>query len=125
MDGGDLAGILAVGAPFITAVLIVGFVQAGKTVRYYLDWRMKMAERQTVGSPSVLGAIQELRAEIAALRKHEADAVLSFDTTLQTMEARLKHLEGRALGEGTAERLSPAVAAPTREDTTRLVARSG
>src|SRR5437899_3096185 len=89
-------------APFVMILGIVGFVQTAKTVRYYLDWRLRMAERQSgSGDP----AVQALRAEIAALKQHESDAVLSFDSTLQTLDARLKHLERRSLGEGAAERV--------------------
>jgi hypothetical protein len=81
---------------------IVGFVQIRKTICYYLDWRLRMAERLSgIGDCSLLPAIQELRAEIAALKGPETDAVLSFDSTLQTMNTRLQHLERRALEEGS------------------------
>jgi hypothetical protein len=91
-------------ASFAMVVGIVGLVQAGKTVRHYLDWRLRMVDRQSgVGDGSVLRAIQELRAEIAALKQHESEAVLSFDSTLQTMNARLQHLERRALAGGNEE----------------------
>lgn len=84
----------------------VGFVQIGSTIRHHLDWRLRMAERQSgAAETGVLPAIQELRAEIAALRRHESDAVLSFDSTLQTLEARLAHLERRSLGEAGGERV--------------------
>src|SRR5437773_2540469 len=86
-------------------IAIVGFKQAGQTIRHYLDWRMRMAERQFgSGDRNLPQVIQELRAEIAALKQHEAEAVLSFDSTLQTLDARVKHLERRALSEGTAGR---------------------
>jgi hypothetical protein len=92
-------------APFAMILGIVGFVQTARTVRYYLDWRLQMAERQSgPGDRSVLAAVQELRAEIAALKRHESDAVLSFDSTLQTLDARLKHLERRSLAQDPAER---------------------
>jgi hypothetical protein len=98
-------------------VAIVACKQVANTVRYYLDWRMRMLEGQGGGDRSVLGAIQELRAEIAALKKHETDAVLSFDSTLQTLDARMKHLERQALGEGAGERipLSAGAARPAAE----------
>ena len=71
-------------------IAIVGIVQAGRTIRYYLDWRMRLAERQLGGKdPSLVKAIQELQAEIAALRHHEAEAVLSFDLTLHALDARM------------------------------------
>jgi hypothetical protein len=83
---------------------IVGVLQAGRTIRHYMDWRTRMAERQFGGrDDGLLRAIEELRAEVAALRRHESDAVLSFDSTLQTLDTRLQHLERRALSERTAE----------------------
>ena len=92
-------------------VAIVACKQVANTVRYYLDWRMHMLDRQGGGDRSVLGAIQELRAEIAALKQHETEAVLSFDSTLQTLDARVKHLERQSLGEGTGERIPLAAGA--------------
>jgi hypothetical protein len=86
-------------AAFTMIVAWVGFVQIGSTIRHYLDWRLRMAERQVGSSEAgVLPAIQELRAEIAALKRNESDAVLSFDSTLQRLESRLAHLERRSLG---------------------------
>jgi hypothetical protein len=94
-------------ASFAMVVGIVGFVQAARTIRYYLDWRLRMAERQSgLGDRSLIGAIQELRAEIAALKRHESDAVLTFDSTLQNLDARLMHLERRSLDDGSTERVS-------------------
>jgi hypothetical protein len=107
-------------ASFVMVLGIVGFVQAAKTVRYYLDWRLRMAERQSgIGDRSVLAAVQELRAEIAALKRHESDAVLSFDSTLQTLDSRLKHVERRSLAEGSAEQVSLTAAAGAAEETVR------
>jgi hypothetical protein len=109
-------------ASFAMVVAIVGIVQMGKSIRYYLDWRMRMADRQ-IGARdgNVVQAINELRTEVAALRQHESEAVLSFDSTLQTLEARLKHLENRALSEGPASHASIGVAAgPGREETLPL-----
>ena len=92
-------------ASFAMVLGIVGFVQTAKTVRYYLEWRLRMAERQSgLGDRTLLAAIQEVQAEIAALKRHESDAVLTFDSTLQNLDARLKHLERRSLAEGSAER---------------------
>ena len=88
-------------AGIVMIIAIVTSTQIGKTVRYYLDYRMRMAERQPgIGDQNVLRAIQELRAEIAALKQHETEAVLSFDSTLQTLDARVKHLEQFTLGSG-------------------------
>jgi hypothetical protein len=95
----------------------VGFVQIGSTIRHYLDWRLRMAERQSgAAEAGVLPAIQELRAEIAALRRHESDAVLSFDSTLQTLEARLAHLERRSLNAPHEERAPLAAGSRTAEE---------
>src|SRR5260370_945278 len=80
---------------------IVACKQVARTIHYYLDWRMRMLDRQGgVGDRSALGAIQELRAEIAALKQHETEAVLSFDSTQQNLDARMRHLERSALGDG-------------------------
>lgn len=105
---------------FAMIVAWVGFVQIGSTIRHYLDWRLRMAERQVGGGEGgVLRAIQELRAEIAALKREESEAVLSFDSTLQTMDARLKNLERRSLGGGSGERVpvTPSAGEPAQEVT--------
>jgi hypothetical protein len=107
---------------FAMVVAIVGIVQAGRTVRYYLDWRMRMVDRQLgLRDRTVLQAVEELRAEIAGLRRQEAEAVLSFDSTLQTMDMRLKHLERRAVGDGSQERaLLGAESTPAGRETDRV-----
>jgi hypothetical protein len=107
-------------APFAMVLGIVGFVQAARTVRYYLEWRLRMSERPSgLGDRSLLTAIQELRAEIAALKRHESDAVLTFDSTLQNLDARLKHLERRSLAEGNAEPVSLTAAQGATEEMAR------
>src|SRR5438477_12059811 len=111
-------------AGIVMVIAIVTSAQIGKTVRYYLDWRLRMAERQSgITDGTVLQAIQGLRAEIAALKQHEAEAVLSFDSTLQTLDARVKHLERRALGEGAVERAPVAASLPI-EEPARMAIRS-
>ena len=105
-------------------VAIVALKQMANTVRYYLDWRMNMLDRQGGGDRSVLGAIQELRAEIAALKQHETEAVLSFDSTLQTLDARVKHLERQSLSEGAGERI-PLTAGAARPPAEARVEASG
>jgi hypothetical protein len=96
---------------------IVAVVQVRKIICHYLDWRLRMAERQSgAAEAGVLPAIQELRAEIAALRRHESDAVLSFDSTLQTLEARLAHLERRSLNAPHEERAPLAAGSRTAEE---------
>src|SRR5438270_123879 len=101
---------------FAMVLGIVGFDTLGKTIRHYLDWRLRMAERQSgITDGTVLQAIQGLRAEIAALKQHEAEAVLSFDSTLQTLDARVKHLERQALTAGAAPRPPVSAAVPSEE----------
>jgi hypothetical protein len=113
-------------AGMMTAVAIVGFGTAAKTVRYYLDWRMRMTERELGGrDQSLAQMIAQLRAEIAALKQHEAEAILSFDSTLQTLDARLKHLEQTALGDGGAERAALGAAAPRVEQPAQQAIKSG
>jgi hypothetical protein len=110
---------------FAMVLGIVGLDTLGKTVRHYLDWRMRMAERQPgIGDRTVLQAIAEMRAEIAALKQHEAEAVLSFDSTLQTLDARVKHLERQALTAGAAPR-APVGAAVPADEAPRLSVHSG
>src|SRR5437899_10381844 len=92
-------------APFLMVVTIVGLVQAGRTARHYMDWRMRLAERQLErGSPSMRAAFEELRAELAALKQRETEAGFSFDSSLERLEARRKHPEKRALPDGAAQR---------------------
>jgi hypothetical protein len=99
--------------PFSMVVAIVFLSLVAGTVHKYLDTRVGIARAQGgTGDKNVLRAVEALRAEIAALKQHESDAVLSFDSTLQTLDARVKHLEQRALGEGTAARAVPAPPTP-------------
>jgi hypothetical protein len=99
--------------PFSMVVMIVFLSVLAGMGHKYLDTRVSIARAQGgTGDKNVLRAVEELRAEIAALRRHESDAVLSFDSTLQTLDARVKHLEQRALGEGTAARAVPAPSTP-------------
>ena len=89
--------------PFEMVFGIVFLSMATGTIHKYLDHRVRMAERQSrTGDRSVLQAIESLRAEMDAQKRHETDAILSFDSTLQTLDARVKHLERRALSESDA-----------------------
>jgi hypothetical protein len=110
--------------------MVLGIVFLGTTtgtIHKYLDHRLRMAERQSrAGDRTVLQAIEELRAEMAALRRHETDAILSFDSTLQTLDARLKNVERQALGTGVAERSPlPAAAGQPIEQPERVEVTSG
>jgi hypothetical protein len=103
-------------------VTIVGIGAATATIIVYLVMRADVLKRHGVGAdPGTRQAIEALRDEIAALRQHEAEAVLSFDSTLQTLNARLEHLERRALGERTetAAALGPATGRATEEPAVR------
>jgi hypothetical protein len=115
-------------APFLIVLGIVGFKQMSRSFQAYLDWRLRMAEHQSgAGDRSfaqAIQAIQEMRAEIAALKHHEAEAVLSFDSTLQTLEARVKHLERHALAASPGARPPVGVSAPA-EEASRLTVRAG
>lgn len=46
-------------------------------------------------------ALRQVLEELARLHQKTNDAVLSFDATLQRMEARLQHVEQRGLGAGS------------------------
>jgi hypothetical protein len=110
-------------------IMVLGIVFLGTatgTLHKYMDYRVQLAERLGTGAErrqggdrSVLKAIEELRAEIAALRQHESDAILSFDSTLHTLDARLKHVERQALGEGMASSPGPGPAAARPEQALR------
>jgi|RhiMethySRZTD1v2_1073278.scaffolds.fasta_scaffold2710204_2 hypothetical protein len=89
----------------VVAIVFLG-VTAG-TIHKYLDMKAAIARTQGGGDKSVLRAIEALRAEIAALKQHESEAVLSFDSTLQSLDSRLKHVERRALGEGVPASTAP------------------
>ena len=90
---------------FLMVVMIVFISVTAGTIHKYLDHRVRMAEaRGTGGDRNLVRAIQELREEVAALRKQETEAVLSFDSTLQNLGARMQHLEHYTLGDGAADR---------------------
>jgi len=93
------------GNVFVMVVMIVFISMANGTIRKYLEYRVRMAEaRGTGGDRNLVRAIQELREEISALRKQETEAVLSFDSTLQNLGARMQHLEHYTLGDGAVDR---------------------
>ena len=91
-------GILFVLAPFVLVIAIVALVQAGRTARHWMDWRMRVTEQRLErGSPTVRAAIEELRGELAALKQRETDAIFTFDASLERMESRMQRLEQRVL----------------------------
>jgi uncharacterized protein YegL len=88
-------------------VAVTGIGATAATLIVYLAMRADIIKRHGRGTDAgVQQAIEALRAEMAALKQHEAEAVLTFDSTLQTLEARLKHLEQRVLPVGTEGRAS-------------------
>jgi hypothetical protein len=94
-------------APFAMVVAIVGLKTLGKVAHHYLDWRLEMTRRLGGAEDAQLvTTIQALRAEVAALKQHEAETILTFDSTLQRLDDRLKHLETRALGGANTARAS-------------------
>jgi hypothetical protein len=113
--------------PLEMVVVIVFLSMLTGTVHKYLDCRASIAKAQGGrGDKNVLRAVEELRAEIAALKRHESDAVLSFDSTLQTLDARVKHLESQALRQGAAPRSALGGEAPgTAEEPARLSVGAG
>jgi glucose-6-phosphate isomerase len=104
MDHASMA-LLIPFAPFVMVVAIVAVTTLGKVARHYMDWRLEMARRLGTGDEANLTAtLQALRAEIAALKQRESEVILTFDSTLQRLDDRLKHLEARSLGASTAAR---------------------
>jgi hypothetical protein len=99
-------------------VAVMGIAATAGTLCCYLVMRADVAKRgvSDVGS-GVQRALEELRTEIASLRRQEAEAVLSFDSTLQTLHARVKHLEQQALppGAGRTTPLEARTARPASE----------
>jgi hypothetical protein len=90
---------------FDFVIIIVLLSMAKGTIHKYLDYRIRMADRQVgSGDRNLLRMVEEVRAEMAALKQRETDAILSFDSTLHTLDARLKHLERAALETGSPER---------------------
>jgi hypothetical protein len=57
--------------------------------------------KKTSEDPALHDALQQVREEMAQLRHASNDVVLSFDATLQRLDARLQHVEQRALGAAT------------------------
>jgi hypothetical protein len=101
--------------PFSMVVAIVFLGVTAGTIHKYMDTRVSIAKAQGGGDRSVLQAIEALRAEIAALKQNETEAVLSFDSTLKTLDARLQHLEQRVLPTGSAGPASLSPGAPVEE----------
>jgi hypothetical protein len=97
-------------------ITLTGMAATTVTLIVYIVMRADIIKRHGRGADAgVQRAIEELRAEMAALRQHESEAVLSFDSTLQTLDARLKHLEQRVLPAANASPASLSAGAPAEE----------
>lgn len=75
-------------------------------VKRFLDQKVKIEELKASRSEAALqDRLRPVREEMAQLRQETNDLILSFDTTLQRLEARVQELERKAAlasGEQTA-----------------------
>jgi hypothetical protein len=92
---------------FEFVILIILLSMAKGTIHKYLDYRMRLVERGLGGGDrNLVRMVEEVRAEMVALKQRETEAILSFDSTLHALDSRLAHLERRILPDGTADSLS-------------------
>jgi hypothetical protein len=107
-------------------VAVFGIAATAGTACCYLVMRADVLKRHGTGADrGTQQAIEALRAEIAALRRQESEAVLSFDSTLQTLDARLKHLEQRVLPAEAAERAALSARTPADEGSVKVRWKAG
>ena len=87
----------------ITAIVGTGSCMILLIVAMETVKKIVIARMHAVGGDSTSReALNQLREEVRQLRQATQDGVLSFDSTLQRMEARLQHVEQRTLGAGAA-----------------------
>jgi hypothetical protein len=87
----------------IVAVVALGCITGLLFIAMDTVKQVLLARPRLGGSdPALRDALNELREEVRQLRQTTQDGVLSFDATLQRLEARLQHVEQRALGAGQA-----------------------
>jgi hypothetical protein len=87
----------------ITAIVGTGSCMILLIVAMETVKKIVIARMHAVGGDSTSWeALNQLQEEVRQLRQATQDGVLSFDSTLQRIEARLQHLEQRALGTGAA-----------------------
>lgn len=79
---------------FEMIVAIVLITTVGSAVEQHL----KNQRRSRSGDTGVEEALRRIRDEMAEVRRSTTDVVLSFESTLQRLEARVQHLERTALG---------------------------
>ncbi len=80
-------------------VVIAIAAMAIGTGAYAIRWffRAEMAKHGGVGNTEFRRSLEERR----AVKHQEAEAIFSFDSTLQRLEGRMQHLGHRALAEGS------------------------
>jgi len=90
-------------SPFEMVVMVVAIGCATGLIGQLIDaWKTTMVTRVKRGTldPSLHETLKAVREEMAQLRRSSSDVVLTFDATLQRLDARLQHLEQRALESG-------------------------
>jgi hypothetical protein len=79
----------------------------GQAIDAWKTTQTAKAKRGGAVDPSLQATLQTVREEMAQLRRSSSDVVLTFDATLQRLDARLQHLEQRSLASGTAATTLP------------------
>src|SRR5262249_17006255 len=99
--------VLIVGIGCAAGVLKTGI----GAVQTYLDKKLKIEELRAQNNEAALQeALRHAQAEMAQLRQSTSDVILSFDSTLQRLDERVKHLERAALSPGLAPDALPSAA---------------
>ncbi len=84
---------------FVFIIVVTGIGTSTGVIMEWLKHRTELAkmkiEAQNKGDANVRAAIDELRAEMRALKDTTMQYDLSFDTALQRMEHRVEGLERR------------------------------
>lgn len=97
--------------PFEMVIMIVAIGCATAVVGQVIDaakaYLVLRAKRGSI-DPELQQTLRAVREEMAQLRQSSHDVVLTFDATLQRLDARLRHVEQQGLATGR-----PAVALPS------------
>jgi hypothetical protein len=99
--------------PFEMVVIVVGIACGTAVVGQVVDaFKAYLVTRAKRGSldPAVHETLKAVRDEIAQLKHSSNDVVLTFDATLQRLDARLQHLEQQALASGRPAATLPSTA---------------
>jgi hypothetical protein len=84
-------------------------------VRMVMDRKLKITEMQArANEAAVREGLIPIREEVEAFRRETNDVVLSFDTTLHRLEARLQRLEQQVLAASPQETAPPLPAGEKR-----------